>query len=96
MPAYIIVLREEAIGDAEAFAAYQSKTRELRGDFQITPRVVYGKTEALEGDAPDGIVVLEFPTMEQARAWYDSPVYQEALPHRLKAARHRAFIVEGF
>ena len=38
MPAYIIVLREEAIGDAEAFAAYQSKTRELRGDFQITPR----------------------------------------------------------
>ncbi len=95
MPAYVIVIREEAIKDAESFTEYQRRTRENRGDVQLIPRVIYGKTQVLEGEAPDGVVVLEFPSMEEARAWYDSPGYQNALPYRLKSARHRAFIVEG-
>lgn len=95
MPAYLIVTREEPIRDAESFAEYQRRTRADRGEFEVIPRVIYGATEALEGDAPDGVVMLEFQSMEQARAWYNSPAYQDALPHRLKSARHRAFIVEG-
>lgn len=43
----------------------------------------------------DGAVVLEFPTVADARAWYESPLYQQALPHRLKGAEYRVFIVEG-
>lgn len=36
--------------------------------------------ESLEGDhKPDVLVILEFPTMEKLRAWYDDPDY---VPHR--------------
>ncbi|SDA36969.1 DUF1330 domain-containing protein, partial [Sphingomonas sp. NFR15] len=45
--------------------------------------------------APDGVVVLEFPSVEEARAWYQSPGYQAALQHRLKATTYRVIITEG-
>ncbi len=95
MPAYLIVTREEPVADADSFAEYRRRTREIGGEIALVPRVVYGATEALEGDAPDGVVVLEFENMDEARAWYNSPGYQDALPFRLKSAKHRAFIVEG-
>lgn len=95
MPAYIIFLREGAVRDAEAFAAYRNSNREGPRDPNLTPLVVYGALEALEGDAPDGVVVLQFPSVADAKAWYGSPVYQAAIPHRQRAADYRAFIVEG-
>ena len=49
----------------------------------------------LEGDAPDGMVMLKFDSAEQARAWYESPQYQAALPHRIRCGDWKAFIVEG-
>jgi uncharacterized protein (DUF1330 family) len=61
----------------------------------MKPLVVYGKMEVLEGQAPDGIVMLQFPSVVAARAWYQSPDYQAAIPHRQKAADYRAVIVEG-
>ena len=49
-----------------------------------------------EGDwHPTRIVMLEFPSMENARAWYDSPEYQEVLPIRLDANRDKMVIFEG-
>lgn len=96
MPAYLIVLREEPVVDPAALAEYQRQTREIRSDITLKPLVVYGATQALEGDKPDGVIVLEFASVEDATAWYNNPDYQAALPHRLKAARHRAFIVEGW
>lgn len=44
---------------------------------------------------PQRIVIIEFPTMERAQAWYESPQYQEVLPIRLKAHRDKMVIVEG-
>lgn len=96
MPAYMIFIREEPIRDPEALAEYQRRGRENPGDFKIKPLVVYGALESVEGEAPDGIVLLEFPTVADAKAWYNSPGYQAALPHRLRAAHYRAVIVEGF
>jgi len=49
----------------------------------------------LEGNEIEGAVILRFPDMAAARDWYNSPVYQEALQHRLKGANYRAFIIEG-
>ena len=40
-------------------------------------------------------VILEFPSLSQARAWYDSPAYQEAKALRQAASQGRLFIVEG-
>ena len=36
-----------------------------------------------------------FTSVEQAKAWYDSPLYQEATVHRLKGGNWRVMIVEG-
>jgi uncharacterized protein (DUF1330 family) len=96
MSAYMIFLREEPVRDPEALAEYQRMNRENQGDFKMKPLVVYGATEAVEGKAPNGIIVLEFPSVADAKAWYNSPGYQAALPHRMKAADYRAMIVEGF
>ncbi len=95
MAAYVLFIREDPVKDEEAMATYQRLNRENMGGFPIKPLAVYGAMEALEGEAPDGVVFLEFPSVEDAKAWYNSPGYQEALPHRMKAAHYRAFIVEG-
>jgi len=50
----------------------------------------------LEGDIPfDRIVVSEFPDVETAKKFYNSPEYQEARKHRLGAAEFHMVIVEG-
>jgi uncharacterized protein (DUF1330 family) len=95
MPAYIIVLREGPVRDPEAYATYQQKNRAAPPVVALKPLVAYGAMQALEGEAPDGVVLLQFDSVEDARAWYQSPGYQDALPHRLRCADWRAFIVEG-
>lgn len=95
MAAYMIFIREQPVRDDVAMAEYRRLNRDSATGHALKPLVVYGKVEAVEGTAPDGIVLLEFPDAEQARAWYHSPAYQAALPHRLRAADYRALIVEG-
>ncbi len=95
MSAYVIFTREGAIRDESAMEIYSRMNRESPPDPKLTPLVVYGALETLEGDAPDGVVILRFPTVEDARAWYNSPAYQAAVAYRKKGADYRAFIVEG-
>jgi uncharacterized protein (DUF1330 family) len=40
-------------------------------------------------------VLLEFPNMDSARRWYDSPEYAPLLAMRLKASKANLVIVEG-
>jgi uncharacterized protein (DUF1330 family) len=40
-------------------------------------------------------VVLEFPSMKEARAWYDSPEYQKIVSLRIKGAPGTLIVVEG-
>ena len=55
-----------------------------------------GKVEPLEGGwSPKRIVLLEFPSFEQARKWYRSPEYAPLIKLRQKGARGRLLIVEG-
>ena len=54
-----------------------------------------GAFDALEGAARARHVVIEFPSMEAARACYHSPDYQAALKLRLAASEGEAIIVEG-
>lgn len=99
MSAYLIVYRETPVSDEEAIAEYSRRNRESaassQADYGTQPVVVYGKVEGLEGTAPDGVVVLKFPTVEAARGWYNSKDYQEAIPFRQKAADWRVVLVEG-
>ena len=95
MAAYIIVMREGPMHDSAAMNEYQKRTRQMQTEIKPMPRVIYGAIEGLEGEAPEGMVMLEFPTMDDARAWYNSDGYQDALPYRLQSAEYRAFLVEG-
>ncbi|MGE3325807.1 MAG: DUF1330 domain-containing protein [Acidimicrobiia bacterium] len=54
-----------------------------------------GETVDLEGNAPKRFVVIEFPSLERARTWYDSAEYQEAAAIRQAASTGRLFLVEG-
>lgn len=99
MPAYLIVYRESPVTDPEAIAEYSRRNQEnalaFRAQFGVVPRVAYGAAESLEGPTPDGVVMLEFPTVEAARGWYASDAYQQALPFRQNAAEWRVVLVEG-
>jgi uncharacterized protein (DUF1330 family) len=53
------------------------------------------KFEALDGEPPKGMVVIDFDNSEKAREWYDSPAYQAIKPIRLGASKGRMFIVQG-
>ena len=55
-----------------------------------------GKAEPLEGSAnPKRVVILEFPTYERAKAWWDSVEYREPRRIRQSAAVSDTLIVEG-
>ena len=55
-----------------------------------------GETEDLEGVRPHArLVILEFPTFEQAKAWYHSPEYQAAKAARESAGRGVFSVVAG-
>ena len=55
-----------------------------------------GDLAVLEGDwRPKRLVLLEFPDLEAARRWYDSPEYQEAKRLREDAATLRMVTVQG-
>ena len=94
MAAYLIGQIE--ITDAEAYDDYRSQvppTLEGRG---VRFLVRGGDMQRLEGDWPyDRVVVLEFPSMEAARAWYDSAEYAGPKALRQGASRGNMILVEG-
>jgi len=55
-----------------------------------------GQTETLEGTwSPKRLVILEFPSVAQAKAWANSPEYAPAKRVRQQASRSNIIIVEG-
>ena len=94
MAAYFIV--ELEVTDPATFEEYRkqvSGTIEKYGGRYI---VRGGKSETLEGDRhPKRVVVLEFPSVEQAKRWYGSPEYKPLLALRLKSSRSKLILVEG-
>ena len=95
MPTYMVFIREGEIVDAAAMAAYKAAGSGDPPRPGMRPLVVYGELETVEGDPADGMVILEFPDKDAAKAWYYSPAYQERLKLRQKGAPYRAFMVEG-
>lgn len=94
MAAYLIFTQEK-LHDQKELDIYESKVPASIPGHSLEPLAMYGAIENLEGDPVKGAVVLRFPTMEAARAWYHSDKYQEAKEHRLKAADYRVFLIEG-
>ena len=54
-----------------------------------------GEVVALEGQSSPRNVIIEFESMQAARACYDSPEYQAARNHRIGAGEARIMLLEG-
>ena len=94
MAAYIVFTRER-MRDRDQYERYREKARPAAAGHPLKPLALYGAHEVLEGAAIEGAVILEFPTIAAARAYYHSPAYQDAVLHRFLGADYRVFIVEG-
>jgi uncharacterized protein (DUF1330 family) len=93
-PGYFIA--EVQVSDMAKMQQYGSKVPATLAPFHHEYLVRSDKIQALEGEAPKGgVVIIAFDSVEQARAWYDSPAYAAIRPIRQSAATTRAFIVEG-
>lgn len=58
--------------------------------------LVHGGTiDVLEGDWPGDVIVIEFPDLQQARAWYQSSDYQEIKPLRTRHLTGAVILVDG-
>lgn len=96
MPKGYVILTE-AIKDEAGMAAYGRKSAPTLRAAGAKVLAVDSGPRVLEGDwHGDRTVVLEFESVEAARAWYESAGYGEAKPLRLAAADCNAVIVEGF
>src|SRR5271169_3846110 len=95
MPAYVISdvsLKD----DAEAVAAY--RTRAAASIARYGGRYIArgGSVEALEGNwLPRMLIVVEFPDIATARAWYKSPEYVQALTFRDRALTRNLLLLDG-
>jgi uncharacterized protein (DUF1330 family) len=71
---------------------------EIRSTFvghEVKVLASYGAHEDLEGPATEGTVIAEFPSMEAAKRWYDSPACKKVRIHRQKGAVYRGILVQG-
>ena len=94
MAAYLI--SDVTVRDAEAFQTYRTRAAASIARHGGSYLVRGGGIEPLEGTwEPRTIIVVEFPSMEQARAWYRSPEYASALEVRDQALGRNLVLVDG-
>ncbi|MBM3594299.1 MAG: DUF1330 domain-containing protein [Alphaproteobacteria bacterium] len=93
MPAYVI---NDMIGSEPApFEEYKRLAPEEVVRFGGRYLVSGGHSEKLEGDwTPRRLVILEFPSLDQARAWIDSPDYAPARQLRMRSTVSNPVVVE--
>lgn len=94
MAAYVIA--EVAVTDPAAYEEYRKKVPATIAQYGGKYLVRGGATETKEGGwTPARFVILEFPSMAQARRWYDSPEYAPALAIRKRASKSKLIFAEG-
>jgi uncharacterized protein (DUF1330 family) len=94
MATYIVFTRESTHNAAE-LKTYSQRVGPTLAGHPVKVLAAYGRQEVIEGPEVEGVVILEFPSFEAAKAWYDSPAYREVREHRFRGADYRAVIVEG-
>ena len=94
MAAYIVV--QVDVKDPERYADYRAMVPASLAKYGGRFIVRGGKTETLEGIwSPKRFVVVEFPSVEQAKAWWASPEYAEAKALRQATSETQMIVAEG-
>jgi uncharacterized protein (DUF1330 family) len=94
MAAYVIV--DIVVHDPERYEEYKRLAAPTVGQYDGRYVVRGGHAERLEGERdPNRVVVLEFPTLEQAKAWWNSSEYAPAKAIRQAVATSEMILVQG-
>jgi uncharacterized protein (DUF1330 family) len=94
MAAFVIV--EVSIHDHIEYEEYKKLTPATVAAYDGKFVVRGGQTETLEGDwQPERIVILEFPTVERAKEWWNSELYSNAKVIRQRTAATKMIVVQG-
>ncbi len=95
MAAYFLIDLLE-ITDAAGMQEYRKHIRPMVEKFGGRYLIAGGRVDVVEGSwRPAFPVLLEFPSMQDARRWYDSEDYRALKELRLRASRGDAVFIEG-
>ena len=84
------------VTDADAYEPYKAQVHAIIARYGGRYLVRGGAIEVREGEPGlSRLVILEFPSVEAARTFYDSPDYQAIVPIRQAHARSTLVIAEG-
>ena len=94
MPGYVIA--HYKVTDNEGIGKYVEAVMPILAARGGEAVVVDAGSQVMEGDAPHQSVVVKFPTVAAARAFYDSPEYQAVRHLRTDSSTDGSLvIVEG-
>jgi uncharacterized protein (DUF1330 family) len=94
MPAYIVL--DVEVQDPKAYERYKELAPPAIAAYGGRYLARGGRTQTMEGEwKPSRLVILEFPTAEKARAWWDSPEYAAAKKLRQACSRTEMVLIEG-
>ncbi len=92
----VYVIGDVTITDPRLYEEYKKLTPGSIEPFGGKFIVRGGRTETLEGEwNPGRFVMIEFPSLEKAKAWWDSEPYQKAKLIRRAASKGKILLVEG-
>lgn len=95
MPAAYLVSTSE-VKDQELMQDYAEKAGPTIGPYGAELLAATTEVAHMDGSwKPSRVVLFRFPSMERARAWYNSPEYQAIVDMRLKAAESSLIFIEG-
>lgn len=95
MTAYLIA--NIAVTDSERYPLYRAQVPEVVAQYGGRFLVRAGAVHPLEDDFGfDRFVVIEFPSLEAARRFYDSPEYAPLLKLRVETTKSQVALVEGY
>lgn len=94
MAAYLLVDLE--VTDPENYERYRAAVPDMIKKYGGRYLVRGGEFEVLEGDwQPRRLVVLEFPSMDDVKKFYDSDDYRDLKAVRIASTRGNVIAVEG-
>ena len=93
MAAYVVITRE-GTRNAAPMEQYKQLAPASFHQHPAIFRAIHGRHEVLEGPAAEEIIILEFPSYEEAKACYQSPEYRAASEHRCQTGDYRFIITE--
>ena len=95
MPVFIVA--QITIHDRATYANYEAGFGAIFARYEGQMLSVDDNPEVLEGEWPHSrTVIIQFPSADEAKRWFDSPEYQALAEHRKAASIGNIALLKGF